>query len=321
MADEHLVEKIEAWLSGRLSPEEAAAFQAQVRADPALAEEVELHRLTLGAMRQLAENDLREKVSNWLDDVTVEYPVEKKAASSPAGRLKQLLLAFTLLALLLAGAFVLFKWGENQAKAAKEAEVNTLKMELETLRQEMMERRREPVSPAAHSDSIQQVLLRLREKINELESKKNGRGTEPVAAVEGYYVKPYLSKMRRELDRPDSLFNEAVSAFDANEFDRTAALCTAVLSEKPGDQKTRRLLAYAHFRMKFYVDALEDFQPMIKIESWKEEAEWHILLCRKALSTVDARQRELFWAELKRIAGNKRHRFHQNALILQEKDK
>ncbi len=47
MTDQDLHEKIEAYLLGELSAQAKAAFEADIAADPQLAEEVELHRLTL----------------------------------------------------------------------------------------------------------------------------------------------------------------------------------------------------------------------------------------------------------------------------------
>ncbi len=65
MTEEQLYHKIEAYLFGELPPEEAEAFARQIGEDPALARQVELHRLEHDAMEVLLERELRENLQEW----------------------------------------------------------------------------------------------------------------------------------------------------------------------------------------------------------------------------------------------------------------
>ncbi len=64
--DEMLFDKIEAWLRGKLPPAEAAAFEAEIAADPELAELVRVHRLEQQGLEWLVERDLRAKMNAWV---------------------------------------------------------------------------------------------------------------------------------------------------------------------------------------------------------------------------------------------------------------
>ncbi len=82
MANDQLSDKIEAWLKGKLPPAEATAFQVEIAADPALAEEVDLHRLTLYAMDHLSEQHLQQNVLTWMEGVDID-DVEKDIDHKP----------------------------------------------------------------------------------------------------------------------------------------------------------------------------------------------------------------------------------------------
>ncbi len=58
-------EKIEAFIKGKMPPDEMQSFQKKMEADQELAFEVELQRLEWEAMHQLREKDLRNKFKEW----------------------------------------------------------------------------------------------------------------------------------------------------------------------------------------------------------------------------------------------------------------
>lgn len=67
--DEILFDKIEDYLRGKLPPAEAAAFEADIAADPELAELVKLHRLERQGQEWLVERDLLSKMNTWEREV------------------------------------------------------------------------------------------------------------------------------------------------------------------------------------------------------------------------------------------------------------
>lgn len=74
MPEDNLMIKIDAYLKGHLSKEETAAFEQDMAADTALAQQVARQRLHLEALDLLLEDDLRAKMKNWeteMDDKPV----------------------------------------------------------------------------------------------------------------------------------------------------------------------------------------------------------------------------------------------------------
>lgn len=69
MAHDILTDKAAAYLAGKFSPQESRQFEAEMAADPALAEEVELQRLEAMAMDELFRQDLEAKIPGWLDSL------------------------------------------------------------------------------------------------------------------------------------------------------------------------------------------------------------------------------------------------------------
>jgi len=66
--DELLFDKIEAYLRRKLPDDEATAFERDIAADPDLQELVEIHRFEHEGIRQLVEDDLRQKIRGWTLD-------------------------------------------------------------------------------------------------------------------------------------------------------------------------------------------------------------------------------------------------------------
>ncbi|MBK7937421.1 MAG: hypothetical protein IPJ82_10175 [Lewinellaceae bacterium] len=63
--DEQIFDKIEAYLRGNLSAPDAAAFEAEIAADPELARLVKTHRLERQGLEWLVERDLLAKMNTW----------------------------------------------------------------------------------------------------------------------------------------------------------------------------------------------------------------------------------------------------------------
>lgn len=64
----HLYERAEAYLKGKLTPSEEKAFEAELATSTDLQECLHVLRLEVEAAELMIENDLREKMQQWLDD-------------------------------------------------------------------------------------------------------------------------------------------------------------------------------------------------------------------------------------------------------------
>lgn len=316
MADDKLTYKIEAWLLGDLPQNEAAEFQAQMQGDPALGEEVELHRLTLQAMQRLSENDLQEKVSNWLDDLPIEHPPGNTPVSTASIPWRTWLwISIAGLLLLSAGVFGVYKWDKSREKT-KEAELATLQIQFEKLQREIFELRQEPPPNSANMDSLNQVMVQMQKRIDELQGQKQ----KPIADVSTLSEDPTFATLRGEKNTVDSIYEVALVAYNGKKFQVSASLCEEILEIEKENKKATRLLAYSYFRSNKFVDALGEFKNVANTPSYRGEAEWHIMLCHKAFSVVDSGEKELYMADLKRLAAEGDSKFKLKAQALLKKE-
>lgn len=314
MANDQLSDKIEAWLKGKLPAAEAAAFQAEIAADPALAEEVDLHRLTLYAMDHLSEQHLQQNVLTWMEGVDID-DVEKNIDHKPeqpkmhAPYRNWFWLTTTLL--FLAGALVFYQiWksgSEKQRYAALEAEIK--------LRDSLLfELKQNPSSEPAKIDSVILENTQLRSQLLEV-TKNSGKSPGPFA----YYSKPkdLGSAVRMgEASSVKQLLKDGAVLFQKSDLKQAEDKARAALQIDSTNRDALRLLAHALFGQQRFLEAAPEFARMksgyAQSSDEAKEAEWNRLLCYRALS-ADAVQRELFHAALEAILKDPGHPYHAKA--------
>lgn len=322
MADEQLTDKIEAWLKGNLPTAEAAAFQAEVAADPALAEQVDLHRLTLRAMERLSEQHLQQNVLTWLEGVDMDAAEEEpgknprphKITSPYRNRFRT---AAALL--LLTGAFVFYLiWksgAEKQKIAALEAEIRQRDSLLFELKQN-------PSADPAKMDSLSLENAQLRQQLQEA-GKNTGKPPGPIA----YYTKPKdLGGMARMGEEPqvEQLLKEGDAFFQKYDMMKQAEeKARAVLKIDSTNRDALRLLAHALINQQRFLDAETEFEKVqhayAQSSAGAKEAEWNRLLCYRALS-ADAGQRTLYNAALRAILNDPDHPYYIQAKRMETSD-
>ena len=74
MNEEILQDKLEKYVRGQLPPAEAAALEREIAADPALQEQLRLHRLELESHEYLLRERLRQNVRTWVAEAPTEMP-------------------------------------------------------------------------------------------------------------------------------------------------------------------------------------------------------------------------------------------------------
>ena len=72
--DEQVFDKIEAYLRGKMSAQDAAAFEAELAADPRLADLVNTQRFERQGLEWLVERDLRAKMNAWEREAGQQRP-------------------------------------------------------------------------------------------------------------------------------------------------------------------------------------------------------------------------------------------------------
>jgi len=119
MADQDLLDKIDAYLLGKMPQEEASAFGLEIQGNPDLAEKVDLQRITLDIVGRMFVVHMKEKARQWRE---AEENQQKEIPNSATlwRRFRPLLLILGLL-LPLAGAFLFCpkKFNSSTAKQAQ----------------------------------------------------------------------------------------------------------------------------------------------------------------------------------------------------------
>lgn len=92
MSDQETFERIENYLLGHLNPGEKLAFEAEIAANPALAEEVKLQRLTMPALSALKTEALRTQFDQWKKEL--EETIEPAKTPSQGWKWMGVLLFF-----------------------------------------------------------------------------------------------------------------------------------------------------------------------------------------------------------------------------------
>ncbi|MBK6930669.1 MAG: hypothetical protein IPH12_07255 [Saprospirales bacterium] len=74
--DDILFDKIERFLRGKMPAGEVQAFEAEIAANPALAEQVAMHQMEMDSLELALEDDLRERFGHWKNEPpgTAERP-------------------------------------------------------------------------------------------------------------------------------------------------------------------------------------------------------------------------------------------------------
>lgn len=313
--DNHpLSDKIEAWLQGKLPAAEAAAFQAEMAADPALAEEVDLHRLTLQAMDHLSEQHLQQNVLTWMEGVDIddigEETTKPQLPKTFGPNRNWLLMAVALL--FLAGAFIFYQQSKSgsvkQRIAALEAEVR----QRDSLLLELKER---PLVDPVKVDSLSLENEQLRQQLKEA-TKATGKPSGPFA----YYSKPkdLGSALRRGEESPvNTLLKDGVLSFQKFDLKQAEDKARAALKIDSTNRIAIRLLAHTLFGQHRFLEAEPVFARMqneyAQSSAGAKEAEWNQLLCYHALS-ADAGQRALFNTALNAILEETDHPYHTQAV-------
>lgn len=315
MANEQLSDKIEAWLKGKLPSAEAAAFQAEIAADPALAEEVDLHRLALHAIDHLSEQHLQQNVLAWMEGVSIE-DLRKKPEKPPAFTTYRQWFWIAAALLLLSGAFIFYQIAKSGAKkqriAALEAEIK----QRDSLLYELKQRR--AIDPAK-IDSLSLENMQLRQQLKEATKDagkiKEAKPPGPFA----YYTKPKdLGGITRMGEEPsvEQLLKEGAMLFQKSDLKQAEEKARAALKIEPDNRDAIRLLAHTLFGQQRFLEAEPEFARMqneyAKSSAGAKEAEWNRLLCYRALS-ADAGQRAKFNDALGAILNDPGHPFYAQA--------
>lgn len=258
-------ERIEKYNLGHLSGTELEQFEADMRADPGLAQAVREHRTAWEVGELLAEERLREQIRARLP--TAPSPPEEPT------RLKSRKYALPALLLCLLGAAVFFMLKNKQDTAPHEPAQNLpapqnspekTPSEAQPPSPETQQPETAPKPSAPIAQAPKQPVLR-------------------TLALANYRVPDGLSGIRGTDD--GDLLSRAAQAFFEKKYTRTLDL----LKNLPENdrQEALSLRAHAHFGAAHFAAAAHDFSDLEKGGVYRREAQWFGVLARLAANPTD----------------------------------
>lgn len=302
-------DKIESWLSGRLSPQEIAQMEQLRTSDSEFAEAVSLHKLTLQAGKNLSEQHLKSQVLHWLNtEPAAKQPENTGKPTNSSINYQNWTIGFLLLAVL---ALLGYIWFQNRNQAKTQLVQMALATENEKLKTELENQKAESAVTSTNNTepSKQQI--------------PDQPPAAPVVRPLAFYKMPDdWSTTMRSGEAPagtTELLTAGVAAFKSGKNATAASNAKRALANDPNNRTAHRLLAHALIRQGYYLEASHEFNwLMTAFPAKKDEAEWNLLLCYKAMSET-AEGNRLYAKMLKQILDNQTHTFYKQAKILQKK--
>ncbi len=294
--------RIDAYLLGKLSAEEAKSFEAEIATDPYLAEQVKWQRVERQVMATLVEKDIRQEIGKWDAEIEHQNQIKLKSILS-----KKLLLRF--LILIIAGFLI---WQGYLAFFPKESSTKET-----PIKQEVPS----TTSPASKQEPNPRELAKepadseVKKSDTPLTKKSNTR--QPIA-LNAYGEGLSFSNLRG-IDEDNSseaaIVKEAVAAYQRKQWNKAIQIIAPVTSEKQDNYDLQELLAHAYFRIEAYDKAAEIFQILANRHTppYAERCQWYLTL---ALLAADNPQ---FEPSLKALLNDSEHDYHLQALELQSK--
>ncbi len=258
--DASFLDKIDDYLSGKLPPDEAMALEQKSAVDPETAEAIEFMRLEREGMELILEERLREKMGGWEE----ELPTPKTNLSRYGWVLGA---AFALLI-----AVAVWRWAASDPQTISAPDpaktpANTVPAP------------GQPDAPIAQQPDNQ---IPTQAPPGQKPSSKENRY---LALAQASYQSPDFSNIRKggaDASGSPSLIEQAAAFYIQKKF----ALAAQTLDSIPPNQRTDalKIRAHAFFNLKNYNLAAVEFEDLTKTGGrYRNDAEWHLLLCYLAL--------------------------------------
>lgn len=265
--NEQLFDKIEDYLAGKLSLEDAASFERQISSDPSLSELVEMHRFERRGIEYLIQEDLRQKLKDW----------EKSPPGEQGKKKGQNRMWFMVLCVLAAGILALLFIQENE-KQAKSHTPRVLEDSSQWEGETIQEAPKKDI-PIADSETKKQ------ERSSPRQESENQPNNEYLAlAFSSYNVPENLSGSLKsgQSSKVNTVLTPGLTSFAAGRFKQAIEEFAKVdPMQYPAEYKlAREYLGHAYFNNKEYEMAVGIFQSIAEESTLTalDRAEWYLLL-------------------------------------------
>ncbi len=278
-------ERIEAYLTGQLPPEEAQAFERDMAGDEALATEVEMQRLEHDAMELMLEKRLKSRMADWKNNPPPN-PFEAPTPSSPPpagnGSWKKWLPLLGLAILVFSGIWYFMQpddvivqpnnWpGETPTAPAAPQQKSDVPIATEEEKGTDAKPQAPTTNPKNDKPPVQQNSQYL------------------ALATDNYDVADFSSGLKGAGSEP-SVFELAAEAFDAKQYGKTIELLAK--KEAGNESQVRYLRGHALFNLKRYGQAATEFNGVVGNEFAPDflSAQWYLALSYLAQGPAKRKQ-------------------------------
>ncbi len=314
MKEFELYEKIEDYLKNRLSPEERAAFEAEMNANPELAATVDLHRDLMAATGEKDVLDLRRQMEEIYREQSAEIVAGQEKPGATVKEMPQdggmsvsfrrILMAAA--AAVLVGIIAVTVWNtRQQLPEAPIAQPDTLPtIDPSPTTQEEDKVAELPPSPTKGNKKPHQPQFPTKK-----ENTSSVSGTRYLAMAEEAYQKSsaeWAGTLKSGTDR-GALSAEKQAEKKFAEQDYPAVVNLLSTDSDTLSPVSTYLRGHANFRLENYAAAAADFRKLLRDDGYAADAEWYLLLsllAQKGAEDPEAKQL------LKQIRKSDEHPYH-----------
>ncbi len=324
MNDSITYDRIESYLLHQMSEEERQAFEAEVKASPALSEQLERQRLEHKIMEVLIEDDLAGQIKKWHSEGTLAATTTPKTSSneSPSssrqGRSK---LIGGILLLLLLVVIVIWQVPSRKEQLVREHSTEEDLVDstpkVPTSLEPSVDEAKTKIAPTVPIDSIEEPQSRPTEE--KAEPRK------PMADVSATNYRDLALAFREPANfesynkvfrnPEESKLDQALAALEEDQYEQSIDQLSALLQEDSTDLNALFYLGIVHFESGQYQQAI----PFLKATAQSqhlffEHAAWKLILAYLHDSKIEEAKQLL-----KTIAEDEDHEFYTKGKELQER--
>jgi hypothetical protein len=333
--DELLFDKIEAYLRGQLPSAEAAAFEAEIAADPELAALVKMHRLERRGLEWLVERDLLTKMNVWEREAEQAVPAPKPLRATFVRRWGGVTWSVMARNALIGAAAVLtlgvFGWWMLQPQTDIGGPPSVLTApKPKTPSTAPPKTSPKPPAPTPKPDESDRVAESPTPSkpspVPKPETKPPSPPAPPAApnypalAATFYREGDFIQKNGNTTSGESPGYGEALDSYKSGKYSDVEKLLKPALKSNPEALKTKELLAHSLYQRGKYDEALTYFRQLVgvKNKAVAERSQWAMALT--LLHNMPA-QKALLDRTLNNIAAKPGHAFYQQALRLKNEMK
>jgi hypothetical protein len=271
------------YLSGKLSPEAKALFEAAIQQNAVLSEAVQLRRLEFDVAEAIIAEDIRKQMAAL-------YEEDSKSGEEPTPKpssFRRWWVFFALLCLV-----VLLVWFSRKPASFNDSTIQS------------------PESrDTASNDSTTQHISDSTHKIFNQPNPSTGKQEGQLLAMR-LYQRPDMGLLRGSSAVGDSLA-EAVNAWERNDYAKVSASCKKIPIGSAYYWRAQYMYAHAAFNGRRLREATTCFLHISdsKIMPWAEESEWYGLLSLLAIEQQNTPAFEQLWQKINSDTG---HPYHES---------